>query len=93
MVVTLGHAEVDGVQSHLVQTQGVDVARTIQAGLDGRCHVEEQILEIDFLAGYEEGYYGIVALALDMHLHGGQQTADGRLVDDALLELVGDRVA
>ena len=45
------------------------------------------------LCGLQEGNQRIVALTLDVHFHVGQQATDGRLVDDALLVLIGNRVA
>ena len=51
------------------------------------------MLEVDALTAVQEGYNGVVLLALDVELHDGKQAADGGLVDDALVELTGDGIA
>ena len=69
------------------------VALAVDA-LFGRCpHVKQQRLEVDALAGVQQRHQRVVALALDVHLHHGQQPSDGRLVDDAVVELLGDGIA
>ena len=65
--------------------------RTVDA-----CHwrgvqVYQQVFEVDFL-GLQEIGQRVVALALHMQLHGGQQPFDSRLVNHLVFVLGYDRV-
>ena len=83
----LGDAEVDGVQPHVVDGQRVYVSAAVESRLGRRRQVKQQVLEVDVLSGLQQGGYGVVALALDVQLHVGQQSAQGGLVYHAVLHL------
>ena len=88
----LRQVQTEGVNPRTVIDERVEMTLAVDAS-DGRCiEVNEQFLEGD-VAGLQEVGKGIVALALDMQFHRGQQPFDGGLVYDLLIELGHDRVA
>ena len=92
VVVALGQPHVDCVEQHVVDGKPVHVALAVESADRRGSNVKQQGLEIDVLTGVQERDHRIVAQALHMQGHGGQQAFDGGLVDDALVYLCHDGV-
>ena len=80
---TLCQAKVDGVQTYIVVGERMDIAIAVDTRSRRSVHIEQQLFEVDILA-LQDGYQRILALALHMHLQGGQQSAQSGLVDNIL---------
>ena len=91
LVAFLCEVQADGVDTDAVVVERVEVALAVDARLGRAVHVNPQFLEID-IVDVQQIDDGIVALALHMELHGGQQPFDGLLVDDLLVVLRHDGV-
>ena len=88
---SLCEVQTDGVDTGAVIDERVEMTLTIDACYGRGGEVEEQFLELD-VAGFQQVGNRVVALALHMKFHGGQESFDGRLVDDSLLKLCDGRV-
>ena len=86
VVLTLGQTEIDGIEAYVADGQRVDIAIAIDSCRRGGGHVEEHVTEVDALAAQHDKER-VLALALHMHLHDGEQTTQGGLVDDLRLQL------
>ena len=87
----LVQVQADGVYAGGVVDERVDVTGAVDARFRRGGQINRQLFEVDAHRPEEVGY-GILALALQMHFHDGEQGLDGRLVDDLVLILCHDGI-
>ena len=88
---SLREVQADGVDARAVVVERVEMALTVDTCLWRGGHVEQQFLEVDVLQFQQVGD-GVLALALHVEFHRGQEPFHGWLVDDILIVLRHDGV-
>ena len=87
----LDQAQADGVDLDAVVIEREEMSPPVDARLGRGGEVERHLLEVGARGSQHVGN-GIVALALQVKFHRGQQSLDGRLVDDLVANLSHDGV-